>query len=335
VGYNSPGNNTQLPGGMDVAVLQIEVTNPSAYPATLTSLVMTAAGSGNDLTGISGVQVYVDNNENGLVDGGDSLQGSGVYSGDNGTVTLALSTTVPASNNLVLLVVYDFYSTAPEGSYQPILNAGGLSGTSAYGMVQFTGLPQMGAVITIMHATPTPTLLPTVIPSATPTVTPTRSWTPLPTSTPSHTPTSTFSATATSSPIPTATRTETPSFTPTTTSTPSVTPTFTHTSTVTLTASATEQPGIDTPIIYPNPSNGTQPVSIHIPGRTGTADVSVKIFTLAFRLVQQQVFPQVLVGTDIQIELKDKTGKPLASELYYVVVTIDGKRTVGKLMILR
>jgi hypothetical protein len=102
-----------------------------------------------------------------------------------------------------------------------------------------------------------------------------------------------------------------------------------------LTATATEQPGIEKPIVYPNPSDGIQLVNVHIPGRTGTADVTVQIFTVAFRMVQQQVFTQVPAGTDIQIELKDKTGKPLASGLYYVVVTINGKPAIGKLMIFR
>jgi hypothetical protein len=110
-----------------------------------------------------------------------------------------------------------------------------------------------------------------------------------------------------------------------------------------LTATATEQPGIEKPIVYPNPSDGTQPANIHIPGRTGTADVTVQIFTVAFRMVQQRVFTQVPAGTDIQIELKDKTGKPLASGQYYVVVLLGGNpstssgqgRTIGKLLIIR
>ena len=102
-----------------------------------------------------------------------------------------------------------------------------------------------------------------------------------------------------------------------------------------MTATATEQPGIDNPIVYPNPSDGSQPVSIHVPGRTGISDVMVQIFTVAFRLVQQEDFEQVPLGTDVPIELKDRTGKVLASGLYYVVVTIDGQKIIGKLMILR
>ena len=84
-------------------------------------------------------------------------------------------------------------------------------------------------------------------------------------------------------------------------------------------------------------------MSIHVPGRTGISDVTVQIFTVAFRLVQQEDFEQVPVGADVTIELSDKTGTPLASGLYYVVVTIDGNpsvssghgRIVGKLLILR
>jgi hypothetical protein len=64
------------------------------------------------------------------------------------------------------------------------------------------------------------------------------------------------------------------------------------------------------------------------------SDVTVQIFTVAFRLVQQETFRQIPVGTDVQIELKDGTGMPLASGLYYVVVTIDGKRKIGKLLII-
>jgi len=41
------------------------------------------------------------------------------------------------------------------------------------------------------------------------------------------------------------------------------------------------------------------------------------------------------LGTDLQIELADKGGTPLASGLYYAAVTCDGKRTIGKLLLLR
>jgi hypothetical protein len=98
---------------------------------------------------------------------------------------------------------------------------------------------------------------------------------------------------------------------------------------------ATQQPGDDRPGIYPNPSDGTQPVSVHIPGRDANTAVRVQIFTVAFRLVQDWLFPPGLYGTEVPIDLKDRTGKPLASGFYYVVVNMNGKRTVGKLLLIR
>jgi hypothetical protein len=329
VGSNPPVNNTQQPGSTDVPVLQIMLVNPNAIPVTLTSLVLTASGTGNDLTGIDAVKVYLDNNEDGVVDPMDSPLGSGVYFGDNGTATIILDNAIDPASMETLLVVYDLSTAAGNGTYLAILNAGGLIVDQVNGPVVINGLPQTGAIISILHPTDTPTSVFTPIPSATPTATPTRSWTPVPTYTRTTTPQPTNTG------IPTATRTEIPSFTPTTTATASVTRTFTHTSTITLTVTATEQPGVDKPVIYPNPSDGTQPVSIHIPGRTGTADITVQIFTVAFRLVQQQIFPEEPLGADVKIDLKDKNGKPLASGLYYVVVSIDGKKTVGKLLLMR
>jgi hypothetical protein len=310
-----------------VAVLEIQVSNPSTMGATLTGMTLSAGGSGADDAGISGVEIWLDANENGMVDAGESLLGSGVYPVNNGTAVIVFTLPVGAGESVHLLVRDDFSATAPPGSYQAGLNAGGMNGTSPSGAITTTGLPLTGAIINIVQATATPTSSYTAIPSATPTGTFTRTPTPIPTATRTSTPMPTNTS------VPTATCTETPIPTETFTPTVSETPTFTHT--VTLTVTATEQPGNDKPVIYPNPSDGTKPVSIHLPGRTGSADIKVQIFTVAFRLVQQEVFQQIPSGTDIPIELKDKNGTPLASGLYYVVVTIDGKKLVSKLLILR
>jgi hypothetical protein len=329
VDAQSPGSSVQLPGATGVAVLEVQVSNLSALAATLTGMTLSATGSGVDNTGIAMVRIWLDANDDGIVDGSDLLLGSGSYPTDNGTAVIVLNAAVGAGESVHLLVVDDFSALAPEGTYQANINAGGLSATSSSGAAQFTGLPSTGAVITIMHPTATPTWTATVMPSATPSETPTHTATFVPTAT--RTPTPVPTATATVTP----TRTDTPSFTPTTTPTPSVTPTGTHTPSVTETPTATEQPGNDKPILYPNPSDGTQLVSIHVPGRTGTSDVTVRIFTVAFRLVQQEEFPRAPLGADVKIELKDKSGMPLASGLYYVVVTIDGNKSVGKLLLLR
>jgi hypothetical protein len=90
-----------------------------------------------------------------------------------------------------------------------------------------------------------------------------------------------------------------------------------------------------TPVIYPNPADGTKPINIHL-DLTDTSNVKVQIFTTAFRRIQEIPFPQQPVGIDVQINLTDKWGSPLASGLYYMVVTINNsQRLVGKLLIIR
>jgi hypothetical protein len=327
VGPSSPVNNTQQPGVTGLPVLQISVNNPSAVSVTLTSLVLTAVGSGNDMTGIDSVVVYADMNNNGVVDGVDVALDTVAYPSNNGSVTILFSNNVvPPASSMNVLVVDNFSPAAPDGTYQAIINSGGLSGTSAYGDATFNGLPVTGAVITIMHSTETPSFTPTTTLTTSSTSTSTRTATVLATDTPISTTTPTLTSTWT--PLPT----DTPSPTATLLSTETESPTWTETPE----PSFTPTPIADTSVvIYPNPSDGSQPVSVHMPGGIGTSDVTVQIFTVAFRLVQLQVLPQLPLGTEIQIELKDKWGHPLASGLYYVVVATNEGRHVAKLLILR
>jgi hypothetical protein len=109
------------------------------------------------------------------------------------------------------------------------------------------------------------------------------------------------------------------------TSTPTASPTFTITS--------TPQP-ITTPLVFPNPSSGS-PVQALPPTYTGTANVSVQLFTTAFRKVQDQTFASMPYGP-IKIYMQDDWGSPLASGLYYVIITVNGhQRSVAKLLLLR
>lgn len=68
---------------------------------------------------------------------------------------------------------------------------------------------------------------------------------------------------------------------------------------------------------------------------TVPCDVRIEIFTTAFRKVQDQTFPHVPAGGKVALELKDKWGHPLASGLYYVVVSFQGHKMVEKLLVLR
>jgi hypothetical protein len=332
LGPNPPSNSTQQPGAVNVPVLEIQVSNPSSLPATLTGLTLNAAGGGADDTGILNVQVWLDADGDGIVGGSDTLLGTGSYPSNNGMAVITLNLVVSDGNIVNLLVVDNFSPAAVDGTYQAGINAGGLSGTSSSGPIGVTGVPVTGAVITIAHATATPSSTPTAVSSATPSATPTRSWTPVPTATPTHTPTST----ATQVP------TDTPSATSTWTPVPTATETHSTTPTVSLTPSFTATAGTSLPvsiILYPNPSSGSSSpsgqVQIFIPGRAETSDIRVQIYTVAFRMVQDGLFRQIPVGATVEIELKDKSGKFLASGLYYVVVSFGGQKSVGKLKILR
>jgi hypothetical protein len=88
-------------------------------------------------------------------------------------------------------------------------------------------------------------------------------------------------------------------------------------------------------VIYPNPVKGPGPVSIRLPEYAGVADVSVKVFTTAFRMVNSFTVSHQAGGTDVSLPLTDRGGRPLADGLYYVMVTMPAGRSIEKLLILR
>jgi hypothetical protein len=59
------------------------------------------------------------------------------------------------------------------------------------------------------------------------------------------------------------------------------------------------------------------------------------VFTTAFRLIREDDHPQPMPGVAVSLDLRDKTGAPLADGLYYIVCELDGRRSVTKLLILR
>jgi hypothetical protein len=129
------------------------------------------------MTDITGVSIYLDSNNNGIVDAGDSLLGTGTYSSNDGTLTLTFSTSIPKTTSVNLLVVYNFSSSAPNlATYQASFSpATDVTGVGAGGSVQFQGATVHGAIVTIVHLTSTPTSSPTITQTATitPSFTPT------------------------------------------------------------------------------------------------------------------------------------------------------------------
>ncbi len=101
--------------------------------------------------------------------------------------------------------------------------------------------------------------------------------------------------------------------------------------TETPTATPTSNKGV---VIYPNPVTGPT-VNVLPPAYPGVSNVQVEIYTIAFRLVQDEIFWNVPSGKPVTVELTDKRGTPLADGVYYVVVIVDGHRSIGKLLIVR
>jgi hypothetical protein len=92
---------------------------------------------------------------------------------------------------------------------------------------------------------------------------------------------------------------------------------------------------VSTPVIYPNPATGAGPVSIRLPNYSGTAAVTVKVFTTAFRMVNDFTLQGQPGGGDIALPLTNRSGAPLANGLYYVVVYTPQGRSIEKLLIIR
>ena len=136
---------------------------------------------------------------------------------------------------------------------------------------------------------------------------------------------------------PTITDTPTNTMTPTETFTPTPTPTLCVNSKGTPCATDTPTPGlvnVSTVEIAPNPSDGTVTPKLLLPLST-PGDVEVKLFTVAFRKLADQVFPQQLPGVPINLSFTDGWGNQLSNGLYYLVVTTpDGTFTV-KWLVLR
>ena len=83
----------------------ISVTNPDGQQAGAGILCVSTPGSGS----LSG-HVFNDSNGNGVVDGGDTLLGTAVYSGSTAVVTFVAP--IPASATQTFLVTFTFSATA-------------------------------------------------------------------------------------------------------------------------------------------------------------------------------------------------------------------------------
>jgi hypothetical protein len=175
----------------------------------------------------------------------------------------------------------------------------------------------------------------TMTPTKTQTASGTRTYTDVPTGTTTRTPLATETVTGTSSATSILTFTGTPTDTPTYTSSPvpvisatTIVPPATATYTVTVVPALSSR----TPVIYPNPSNGTAAVYMMVP-LTAPADVTVEIFTVSYRKISSKTLKNVTPGMPVLISPINGGTVP-ASGLYYVLVEARGNKWVTNLLIL-
>ncbi len=216
--------------------------------------------------------------------------------------------------------------------------------TSTFTMTTTPTLTETPTLTAQFSPTHTLTSTSTLTQTASGTPTPTPTWTVTPTAT--LTPVNTAASTSTPTPSATAsftitlTRTSTPTFSPSATSTPvfTATPSPSATPTSTPSPALTVTP-VSTPLaghvgLYPNPVPGGT-VNILPPSYPGLSKVRIEVFTVNFRKVVDWTEDSVPSGTALHLPLVSRWGGPMANGLYYVVVTTNGGKTIGKLLVLR
>lgn len=126
-----------------VVMAQLRLT-AALEPITVSSIILTASGTGNDLTAISGVRLWVDADQDGVLDAvGDLPLGAATtFPMDDGRATLSFTPrTLAAGAREDLLVVYDLNGAAGAGDtfVVSITNGADVSATAPSGVVPRAG----------------------------------------------------------------------------------------------------------------------------------------------------------------------------------------------------
>lgn len=114
----SPAQQIVFIGSTDVVLQAFEIGYPKLQSQELGSLTLQAIGSGHDVDHVVEVRLLLDVNSDGLIDAGDVVIDSGVFSGDDGTIDFDLASQ-PAwvsPETRRYLVAYDFNTVPPDGA---------------------------------------------------------------------------------------------------------------------------------------------------------------------------------------------------------------------------
>jgi len=101
-------DKTVATGQADVVMLSFQLTSNTS-DVTLDELTLIASGTGNDGTDINDVKLWVDTDADGTISAGDTQIGSGVYSGNDGTLNVIMATPYRLDAGMTdFIVSYDF-----------------------------------------------------------------------------------------------------------------------------------------------------------------------------------------------------------------------------------
>jgi len=343
---------TQPPGA--AVTMAFTLTNNQWMPFDISSIQFQASGTGNDATGITGVDLYLLTGNHYIstygpiifVSTGLQHLGTATYGTDDGQIVFSGSPllTVLDNDNSTLYMVYHFSNSAPLGTYQATIPSGGVQGTISCidpNSLTDLNLPQTSQIITIANFSFSPTPTNTATPTATgngpcylinhtnpcqlfATQTAATTTTPAVTTVPpTHTPTPTNSATG--SPTETSTNSPTLSPTPTFTDTPIYTamPTSTGTATFTPTDSPTNSPSFtttQTPVDTPT-STLSSTWTPGTPTWTNTAVMTITITptwtSTSIAGPKPVIFPNPATGKNVQIAMPSSMGTGMVRVLIY------------------
>jgi len=117
-GAVNPGTSLELPGTPGVRMLHIRCAAGSGEDIRLLNLQVDASGTGDDSTEIVQMVLWRDVDGDGFAGAGDTSVGTGAFAGDDGSISLNLSSepVIPAGGEVHYLAVCDLGAGAQMGS---------------------------------------------------------------------------------------------------------------------------------------------------------------------------------------------------------------------------
>lgn len=186
---NPPNHNWNLGNISYNTMLQLKLTVGPVEDVKITSIALSASGTGNDKDGVSVARLILDNG-NGAYDQGETLLSYGQYIRDDGILMLNIDNgyVIPVNQTVYMIIVYTMTDSSSNGNtYSFQLASVSATGAVTGQKVTITGFPITSATKTIVAAgattttsTTTTTTIATTSTSTTTTIRPTTTTTFLP-----------------------------------------------------------------------------------------------------------------------------------------------------------